>query len=149
MSEKIEKEERKPYTTGRPTKYESWMLDKALEILERGESLAAVAAELDVHQDTINEWRKEHPEFSATLKIGLQKAQKWWEDKYMQHMIENPGCAKLNTTGFIFMMKSRFRDTYAEQQQILAVKVDDTKIPDDIRDKLDSLEAKIRDSGKR
>jgi hypothetical protein len=113
-----------------------------------GKSLAAVAVHYGVCRDTINEWRAVHPEFSAAIKAGLAASQQWWEDAYQKQMIENPGGSKLNTTGWIFTMKNRFREDYGDQPQVIINKTDDTKLNADIKEKLEALESKIRDGGK-
>lgn len=58
--------------TGRPTKYNQQMLNKANKyITDRVDvvvSAAGMAIYLGVNKDTLYEWAKHHPEFSDTLK---------------------------------------------------------------------------------
>jgi hypothetical protein len=49
----------------------------------------------------------------------------------------------------MFQMKNRFRDNYGDQPQVVINKTDETKIPDEIKDKLAALEEQIRNSSKR
>jgi hypothetical protein len=65
---------------GRPTKYEPWMIDKAIELGKQGDSLAGIAAGLGIAKITLNAWRKENPEFSAAISLAQTYAQKHWED---------------------------------------------------------------------
>ncbi len=83
---------------GRPTKYKEELCDTAYDVLCRGGSLVKVAAVLDVDRDTIKEWRKTHPKFSAAIKRGLVKSEVVWE--------ENP--PEMSDTRWIFNMKNRF-----------------------------------------
>ena len=66
---------------GRPTKYDSSMcdeLDKYLETTGREQmslpTIQGFSLWLDVDDDTLNEWSKKYPDFSATLK-RLKKLQ--------------------------------------------------------------------------
>lgn len=58
---------------GRPTKYKpEYCL--AVEYMARtGMTEAQIAERLDVHIDTITEWKKVYPEFSASLKLGKEE----------------------------------------------------------------------------
>ena len=70
-------------TVGRPTKYDEKMLTKARAYVQRCQNdkempfIEELALTLDVNDDSIVEWAKEHDEFSATVKRlkMLQKLQ--------------------------------------------------------------------------
>jgi len=88
---------------------------KAIEILSRGDSLAALSAELHVTRDTIYDWRDKHPAFAKALSIGLDKSQAYWEEigkGGVKGEIKNFGGAP-----WIFTMKNRFRRDYAEVKE--------------------------------
>lgn len=95
---------------GRPSKYDPSFCDVVIAAGAEGKTLANMADALDVSRDTVNEWRKEHPEFSAAVKRGLEKAQAWWEE---QGRLATFGATEgFNATSYIFQMKNRFRDEW-------------------------------------
>ena len=97
------------------TIYEQAYCHKAEAILANGKSLAAVCAQFNIARSTLYEWRDNHPEFKKAIDRGLQKAQCVWED------IGEDG-ARGDLKGFsapayIFTMKNRFREDYAEDKE--------------------------------
>lgn len=94
---------------GRPTKYSKEILEKAEEylavckdvILDDGKllkvnfpSMGGLALFLDVHRDTIYEWRSKHPEFSYILdKILVEQERRLIENGLSGHY--NSNIAKL------------------------------------------------------
>lgn len=98
-----------------PNKYRSEFCAKAEEVLAGGESLAAVCAELGICRTTLYEWRDSHPEFASALSSGLQKAQRVWEQIGRDGIVGN--YEKFNGAPWIFTMKNRFRDDYAEDKE--------------------------------
>src|SRR5690348_5150752 len=100
---------------GPPFKYKPEMCAIALQVLNGGESLTAVAAELNVTRETIYEWRDKYPDFDAACKQGLAKAQRDWESigrKGATGEIE-----KFSNAAWIFTMKNRFRADYQDQPE--------------------------------
>lgn len=92
---------------GRPTKYDPAMCAIVIDAGEEGETLAGMAEACDVDRETINNWMAANPEFSRSVKRGLQRAQVWWE---RQGKIGTFGGVKdFNATSYIFQMKNRFR----------------------------------------
>jgi len=61
-------------TLGRPSKYDASMLIKAQAYVQNCQDakempyIEELALQLNIHDDTIVEWSKEHDEFSATVK---------------------------------------------------------------------------------
>lgn len=97
---------------GRPSKYDPAFCDTVIEAGANGDTLTAMAEACGVHRETLNDWMEIHPEFSASVKMGLQKAQAWWEQKgKVATFGEQPG---FNATSFIFNMKNRFKDDWAD-----------------------------------
>jgi hypothetical protein len=89
----------------------------ALEVLGGGESLAAVCAEIGISRPTLYTWKDTYPEFAAALNLGLQRAQRDWERlgrSGIQGDIKNFGGSP-----WIFTMKNRFRDDYADQDALM------------------------------
>ena len=97
-------------------KYEPWMEEKARELFGRGKSITYVCAELDISRETYYRWRddKEHAFYTIARK-GELLSQKHWED------IGESGITgeleKFSGTPWMFIMKNRFREHYADQQK--------------------------------
>jgi hypothetical protein len=91
---------------GRPTKYHDGIIALAEEYLRSCSrenttlpTVEGLALHLEVDDDTINEWAKEHEEFSATIKKlkAKQKAQLMDDGLY--------GGKEVNSTMAIFLLK--------------------------------------------
>jgi hypothetical protein len=59
---------------GRPTKYQNEFPDQAYKLCLLGATDAMLADFFEVCVDTINEWKKVYPEFSASIKRGKYSA---------------------------------------------------------------------------
>lgn len=68
---------------GRPTDYTPELGDKILELMTTGLSLAAAAAECDVHRQRVYEWADRYPEFADTVKLAMGKRQVFLERRLM------------------------------------------------------------------
>ena len=99
----------------RAAKYKADYCNKAANILSGGRSLAGVCADLDICRATLYEWRDSHPEFKAALDRGLQKAQDLLEQKGLEATFG--GFDKFTPASWIFTMKNRFRNDYAEEKE--------------------------------
>lgn len=64
---------------GRPTKYREKFCQTVIEVGEQGGWVSEMAEACDVHRSSIEEWAKEHPEFSTALMRAKQKARVWFE----------------------------------------------------------------------
>lgn len=98
---------------GRPSKYDPSMCGVVIECGKQGKTLAEMADALDVNRDTVKEWIKEKPEFSAAIRTGLDKAQAWWEDQ--GRIATFGGCDGYNATSYIFQMKNRFKEDWRDK----------------------------------
>lgn len=98
---------------GRPTLYDESYCDRVIEYGKQGKSLTWIAAELDVHKDTIYEWVKIYPEFSDALTRAKQLSQKWWEDAGQQNLLSPQGQTFNNAT-WAKNMSCRFRDDWTD-----------------------------------
>lgn len=118
---------------GRPTKYRPEMCNVVIEIMSDGGSLAEVAAEIDVCEETIQSWKKEGGDqfiydFSVAVKTGIRKSKAWWEKHGRKHL-ENK---EFNSTLWYMNMKNRFK--WSDRQEIdQKVEVNDTSLTDDER----------------
>lgn len=107
---------KKRITAGAPTKYKAEYCQRVIDKMATGVSLAAFANEIDVTRDTCYEWARTHQEFSDALKKAQTKCLEYWEGRAQKGANgEIPG---FNSTMAIFMMKSRFRDDYADIQTV-------------------------------
>ena len=62
-------------TIGRPTKYKPHYCDLAETILAGDKPWCEVARVLRVHTETLSEWKKKYPDFSAAYKRGRAAGQ--------------------------------------------------------------------------
>lgn len=119
-----------------PAKYKKEYAQIAGLILSKGDSIAAVCAEIEITRQTFYDWKKIHPEFADAVEIGLLKAQVVWET------IGRGGIEghyeKFGATPWIFTMKNRFREDYKEDKED---KKDDEK---SVLEKILSGEIKIK-----
>jgi len=98
-----------------------------VEILATGRSLASVCADLGCCRSTLYKWRDDFPDFAKALNFGVQKAQSNWESIGRDGITgDNPD---FSATPWIFTMKSRFREDYAEKK-------DDKSASDSLIEKL-------------
>jgi hypothetical protein len=95
--------------------YNQAMCVEAEQLLAAGKSIARVATNLGVCRDTIYDWRDKHPEFAKALKSGLSAAQARWEDIGESGIVGD--LDKFSATAWMFTMKNRFREDYAEVKQ--------------------------------
>lgn len=88
------------------------MCDAIIEAGREGKTVAEMAAEIGITRETFNQWRKDKPEFSDAVKIGLDMAQGWWEGLGRKGAA---GMSEINPTVFIFNMKNRFREDWRDK----------------------------------
>jgi len=81
LMEKDKELQKQETKLGRPTVYRSWMDEFAINYLAEGHTKESMCAVLGITKDTLWRWEKREKTFSESVKIGVLKAQKWWEDK--------------------------------------------------------------------
>lgn len=89
---------------GRPSKYKPEYCELLIQHLSEGYSYESFAATIDVNEDTLREWEKHHPDFSASKKIGRQKQALFYQKlgiSASKGQIEN-----FNSTAFVWMTKN-------------------------------------------
>jgi len=59
---------------GRPSKYKKEYAEQAYKLCLLGATDKELASFFEVNEDTINEWKKKHEEFSVSLKSGKVEA---------------------------------------------------------------------------
>lgn len=100
---------------GRPSKYRETYCNELITHMSTGASLTSFAAEIGVCRDTISEWGKEHPEFSAAVKKGKAKCAAWWEKQNRSVATEGGGPG--SATACIFGLKNMAPDDWSDKQQ--------------------------------
>ena len=68
---------------GRPSSYRGEFCDRIIQLMAEGRSLDGCAALLGVHPDSLNEWRRVHPEFSVAVRAGRAAATAFWETRLL------------------------------------------------------------------
>lgn len=94
----------KAVTAGRPSKYDPKYCKMLEDHLAEGLSYESFGVIADVCDDTLREWEKVHPEFSASKKIGRKKQRVFYEKLGItgaKGEIEN-----FNSTAFVWMTKN-------------------------------------------
>lgn len=101
---------------GRPSKYDPETMLSIIESMGyEGESITALAVALNISKDTLYRWVKEHAAFSDAVKAFRARSQLFWEDIGLRGAT---GQIKgFNATAFIFQMKNRFADDYADRHE--------------------------------
>jgi hypothetical protein len=99
---------------GTPNKYRPEMCEIARKVLADGEDLSAVCDEIGISRSTLYAWRDSHPDFKEAIECGLQTAQRVWVKIGRDGVIGN--CEKFSAPAWIFTMKNRFREDYAENK---------------------------------
>jgi hypothetical protein len=108
---------------GRPSKYEERFCQMLTEHMASGLSYLSFAAIIDVHEDTLYEWEKVHPNFSEAKKKGFSRNRLFWEKlgvDYITHTDSKIGDSspKLNSSVYIFNMKNRFPKEWREKIEL-------------------------------
>jgi hypothetical protein len=81
---------------GRPTKYSPSYCEEALEIIGRqGKSIIQFARILEVSRSTVYEWAEQHPEFSDILTQARDWSEAYWEDRFIEFMVDRNANAPL------------------------------------------------------
>lgn len=112
---------------GRPSKYDPAMCARAIECGKEGMTLAEIAADLEIDRSTLAAWQEEKPEFSRAIKAAIDQAQAWWERQ--GRIATFGGVDGFNATSYIFQMKNRFRDDWADRKEVDHQSSDGTMTP--------------------
>jgi hypothetical protein len=103
---------------GRPTEYKQEFCEQVIEYGKQGKSITWMAAELDVHKDSLYEWAKVYPEFSDALTRARQHAQAWWEDAGQGGLMVAPGAGTFNASVWSRSMAARFPEDWRESKGV-------------------------------
>lgn len=107
-----------PRKLGRPSKYHDGMCDIVVEMGKTGAGRAEMAAALDIARETWTDWLNPNSPrynvtFSDAVKRALQLSQAWWEEQGRISTF-NAG-PHFSATSYIFQMKNRFREDWADR----------------------------------
>ena len=98
---------------GRPSKYTPKCCEEVLELGSQGATIAQISAHFGVGRQSIFDWAKANPEFSAALERCFELSQTWWE-LYGRSGQSNPG---FNALVWKKTMEARFRNDYTERRE--------------------------------
>lgn len=97
---------------GRPTDYTPELGEQILAKMQEGLSLAAAAAECDVHRQRVYEWEQRHPEFAELTKLARVKRQAFLERRLMS-AADGP-----IVTSSIFALKNAGPDDWRDKREV-------------------------------
>jgi hypothetical protein len=86
-------------------KYDPDFADSLPSMMENGETLAEVCAELEITETTFYAWTKRFPEFRAAYEKARTKSKAWW---MKQNRMGSVGAIDANPALMIFNTKVRF-----------------------------------------
>ena len=85
---------RSPGLSGREIQYRQECCELIIALMADGLSLDACAAHLGVDLDTLQLWRRVHPEFAAAVRQGWAASIAWWELRSRAVAEGEPGNAR-------------------------------------------------------
>ena len=94
-------------SNGRPTKYDEKYCAMITDHMANGLSIESFAALIEVHKDTIYEWKKHWPSFSDAIRKGEAKSLLYWENIGIRGM--KGEIPYFSAAIWCFNMKNRFR----------------------------------------
>lgn len=97
---------------GRPTDFTPELGEEILTRMEQGLSLAASAADLNVHRQRVYEWVERHPEFADTVKLAQAKRQLFLERRLLTADVGPV------VTSTIFALKNAGAEDWREKQEV-------------------------------
>lgn len=118
MAKKPDSERKRPARPGEggPSKYRPEYCQQLIDFMAKGYSIEAFAGDISVCIDTISEWVKTHPEFSAAKRLGQTKSLRFWEMQGIDGLRDEFQGSKFNSAVWIFNMKNRHR--WRDKQEV-------------------------------
>lgn len=108
---------------GKP-KYRDDFPKRAYDFLSQGYTVTALAAELGVRRKIVYEWMEKFPDFNEAVKLGQEKAQRFFEQRLILMSKGDTSAANkavkenVNMTALIFTLKTRFHQDFGNKQTI-------------------------------
>lgn len=103
------KEEKKKNRGGRPSKYRPEHCQLVLDLMRKGYSKVAVAAEIGIDRSNLFQWIEDIPEFRDAVKKGELLSQAWWEREGLIGLRDG----KLNSRLWEINVRNRFREDWS------------------------------------
>ena len=103
---------------GRKTTYRHEVCEKIVNLGREGKSLEQISCELNIPYHTFLTWADVQPDLKQALQTAKDFEMKWWEDKAMNHLVELPGGAKINTGLWSRSMAARFPKKYRDNSRV-------------------------------
>lgn len=100
---------------GAPSKYDPKYCDEIVEFCGDGFSIGAFAGHIGVCRDTITEWGKVHPEFSAAVTRAKAASLLAWEKK--GHKVADGHGGAGSSTVVVFALKNLGGGDWADKQE--------------------------------
>lgn len=107
------KERKDKHPAGRPSKYKPEHCQLALDLMRKGYSKVAVAAEIGINRSNLFQWIEEIPEFRDAIKQGELLSQAWWEREGLIGLRDG----KLNSRLWEINVRNRFREDWSNVGQ--------------------------------
>lgn len=128
---------------GRPTKYTPEMCDRIIEAGKEGQSIAEMAATLDVAIQTVYNWAEEHPAFLDAFTRAQDASEAYWGQFVRKGLCAKPsdfqGPATLK---YMAQRFPRWREKSEVHQTVKDDRTPDSTVLEAIHSRLDSLAAK-------
>jgi hypothetical protein len=96
----------------RPTDFTPDLGERILSLMAEGLSLAAAAAECDVHRQRVYEWEERHPEFADTVKLARVKRQAFLERRLLSSDVGPV------VTSSIFALKNAGPEDWRDKREV-------------------------------
>lgn len=117
---------------GRPTDFTPELGEQILELMKGGLSLAAAAADLNVHRQRVYEWVERHEEFADTVKLAQAKRQLFLERRLLS------ADAGPVVTSTIFALKNAGAEDWRDKQEQVVSGPDGGPVQSETTHKLDA-----------
>jgi len=97
---------------GRPTTYDPSLGERIVALMSEGLSLAAAAAECDVHRQRVYDWKETHPDFDELVKLAMGKRQAFLERRLYGSEVGPV------VTSSIFALKNAAAEDWRDKQEV-------------------------------
>jgi len=112
---------------GRPTTYDPALGERIVALMTEGLSLAAAAAECDIHRQRVYDWKETYPEFDELVKLAMGKRQVFLERRLLKADV---GAVVTST---IFALKNAAAADWRDKQEIDHTSSDGSMTPKEPR----------------
>ncbi len=102
---------------GRPSDYKPEYCDQLVQHMAQGLSFEAFAGVIGCVKGTLYNWAEQHDEFLYAKKRGIEACRLFWEKAGIDGLMNKDGVS-MNATVWIFNMKNRFKEEWADKQQL-------------------------------